>query len=568
MAEVKLSKVEGMKVASQHLRGTIAQSLASDAPQMPEADHQLLKFHGVYQGYDRDSATELKQRGEGKRIEFMIRIKTPGGRMSGAQYLALDELAQRFGGGKMRITTRQSIQFHGIAKGDLWATMNGINQALLTSFCACGDVVRTIMVSAAPYEDARHRRMCADADMLAAALEPQTRAYHEIWVGDENIVAAPALEPETDPLYGPTYLPRKFKIGIGTPEDNDIDILAANDLAVLPVFDGDDLVGYNFAVGGGLGLTHNKPHTYARIASPLIFVGPDELLDTVRAVIALQRDNGDRADRRHARLKYVVDAKGLDWVKVDLERRLGKTLQPSQPLGRFHVKDHQGWHKQGDGKWFLGLPVKAGRIEDKGSIRLATAFRRVIAEIGVRPVLSPNQDIYFADVADADRARVEAILVAEGVELPGAWTPIRRWAMACPALPTCGLALNEAERVLDDIVADIEGVLARHHMAGERISLRITGCPNGCARPYVGDIGLVGRTPDTYAVFLGGDFEGTRLNSRVFERVKIDAIGKTLEPVIALWARHREGHEAFGNFCHRWGVDRLAALVPTAEAAE
>jgi sulfite reductase (ferredoxin) len=563
----KPSKVEAIKLASHRLRGTLAGSLASPEPTLPEDDHQLIKFHGVYQGYDRDSATALKQRGEGKRIEYMIRVKTPGGLMSAAQYLALDELATNYAGGRMRITTRQSIQLHAVAKGDLWATMNGVNRALLTSFCACGDVVRTIMTSAAPFEDARHRRMRADADSLARVLEPQTRAYHEIWLGDDKILPAPPAEPAVDPLYGPTYLPRKFKIGIGLPENNDIDVLAANDLAVLPHFDGDVLVGYTLAVGGGLGLTHNKPHTYARLASPVAFIGPDELLEVTRAVIGLQRDHGDRNDRRHARLKYVVDDKGLDWVKADLERRLGRALAPPPPLPPFQIKDHQGWHAQGDGRWFLGLPVKSGRIEDAGTVRLATAFRRLLTEVPSRPVLSPSQDIYFADIAEADRARVEAILEAHGVELPGGATPLRRWALACPALPTCGLALNEAERVLDRIVADIETVLARHGMARERISLRITGCPNGCARPYVGDIGLVGRTPDTYAIFLGGDFEGTRLNQRVFERVHIDALGRTLEPVVALWARHREGHESFGNFCRRWGTDRLADLA-AAQAAE
>jgi sulfite reductase (ferredoxin) len=568
MFDGKPSKVEGFKEASRHLRGTLAEEIASPAPSLGDASLQLVKFHGVYQGYDRDSATELKQRGEGKRIEYMIRVKTPGGLMTAAQYLALDALAQEYGHGSMRITTRQSIQFHGIAKGDLWTTMHGINAALLTTFCACGDVVRTIMATAAPFADAPHRRMREDAAMLAAALEPQTRAYHEIWVGDEQVLKAPEAEPEIDPLYGPTYLPRKFKIGIARPENNDIDVLAANDLAVLPLFEGDHLTGYNLAVGGGLGLTHNKPHTYARLATPLVFVGPDELLESVKAVIGLQRDNGDRNDRRHARLKYVVDAKGLDWVKADLERRLSRTLEPARAMPAFEVKDHQGWHEQGDGKWFLGLPVPSGRILDTEAGRRATAFRRILTEIGGRPVLSPTQDIYFADIAPEDRSRVEAILIEEGVALPGGATPLRRWALACPALPTCGLALNEAERVLDRITGDIEAVLGRHGLAGERLSLRITGCPNGCARPYVGDIGLVGRTPDTYAMFLGGDFAGTRLNERVFERVNIAEIGRTLEPIVALWAKDRTPQEGFGDFCRRFGTGRLANLVTGAEAAE
>ena len=567
MLQGKPSKVEGMKTASVRLRGTIANALQSPAPVFEEADHQLLKFHGIYQGYDRDSATELKQQGLDKRHEFMARIKAPGGMMSAAQYLAVDELARLYGGGRLRITTRQGLQFHALAKENLWKTIHGVNQALLTTFAACGDVVRNVTASAAPIEDARHRRMRADARMLSEQLAPQTRAYHEIWLGDTEVTGLPAVEPEIDPLYGATYLPRKFKIGIATPDDNDIDVLT-NDLAVIPSFDGDRLVGYTLAIGGGLGMTHNKPHTYPRLATPIAFIGPDELLEAAKAVVKLHRDHSDRSDRKHARLKYAVDAMGLPAAKAELERHFGGPLQDPKPLPPFHIKDHIGWHEQGDGRWYLGVTIESGRIEDRDGYRLATALRRLMQEVSLRPVFTPNQDVFLADIAEGDQPKVEAILTQEGVPLPGHDTPLRRWAIACPALPTCGLALNEAERVFDRIVSDIEAALARQNLAHERLSLRITGCPNGCARPYVGDIGLVGRTPDTYAIFLGGDFEGTRLNERVFERVQIDQLGATLEPVFALWARHREGHESFGNFCKRWGTQRLADLVTTAQAAE
>jgi sulfite reductase (ferredoxin) len=567
MAQGKPSKVEGIKTASVRLRGTIADGLSSPAPVFEEADHQLLKFHGIYQGYDRDSATELKQQGLDKRHEFMARIKAPGGIMSAAQYLAVDELARLYGGGRLRITTRQGLQFHAVAKENLWKTIHGVNQALLTTFAACGDVVRNVTASAAPIEDARHRRMREDARMLSEQLAPQTRAYHEIWLGDTEVTAPPAAEPEVDPLYGATYLPRKFKIGIATPDDNDIDVLT-NDLAVIPSFDGDRLEGYTLAIGGGLGMTHNKPHTYPRLATPIAFIGPDELLEGAKAVVKLHRDHSDRSDRKHARLKYAVDAMGLEAAKAELERHFGGPLRAPKPLPPFHVQDHIGWHEQGDGRWFLGVTIESGRIEDRDGYRLATALRRLMREVSLRPVFTPNQDVFLADIAEGDQPKVEAILTEEGVPLPGQDTPLRRWAIACPALPTCGLALNEAERVFDRIVSDIEAALARQNLAQERMALRITGCPNGCARPYVGDIGLVGRTPDTYAIFLGGDFEGTRLNERVFERVPIDRLGATLEPVFALWARHREGHESFGNFCKRWGTQRLADLVATAQAAE
>jgi sulfite reductase (ferredoxin) len=567
MVQGKPSKVEAFKTSSMRLRGTIAAGLQSPAPTFDAADHQLLKFHGIYQGYDRDSATALKQRGLDKQHEFMVRVKAPGGMMNAAQYLAVDELARRYGGGRLRITTRQGLQFHAIAKDNLWKTIHGVNQALLTTFAACGDVVRNVTASAAPIEDARHRRIRADAAMLSAALAPQTRAYHEIWLGGDEVTAAPASEPEIDPLYGPTYLPRKFKIGIATPDDNDIDVLT-NDLAIIPCFVGDRLEGYTLAIGGGLGMTHNKPHTYPRLATPIAFIGPGELLAGAEAVIKLHRDHGDRSDRRHARLKYAVDAMGLPAAKAELERHFGRALAAPIALPRFQVQDHIGWHEQGDGRWWLGVTIESGRIEDRGGYRLATALRRLMRDVALRPVFTPNQDVFLADIAPADQQTVEAILTEEGVPLPGRDTPLRRSALACPALPTCGLALNEAERVFDRIVGDIEAALARQNLAHERLSLRITGCPNGCARPYTGDIGLVGRTPDTYAIFLGGDFEGTRLNERVFERVPIDELGRVLEPVFALWARHRDGPESFGDFCKRWGLDRLAALGATAEAAD
>ena len=567
MAPGKPSKVEAFKTASKRLRGTIADGLQSSAPTFEDADHQLLKFHGIYQGYDRDSATALKQQGLDKRHEFMARIKAPGGVMTAAQYLAVDELAGLYAGGRLRITTRQGLQFHAVAKENLWKTIHGVNAALLTTFAACGDVVRNVTASAAPIDDVPHRRIRDDARMLSEQLAPQTRAYHEIWLGDIDVTAPAIAEPEIDPLYGPTYLPRKFKIGIALPDDNDIDVLT-NDLAVIPCFVGDRLEGYTLAIGGGLGMTHNKPHTYPRLATPIAFIGPDDLLKGAMAVVKLHRDHSDRSDRKHARLKYAVDAMGLEAAKAELERHFGGPMAAPKPLPSFQIQDHIGWHEQGDGRWYLGITIESGRIEDRGAYHLASALRRLMREVALRPVFTPNQDVFLADIAEGDKAKVEGILTESGVPLPGRDSPLRRWAIACPALPTCGLALNEAERVFDRIVSDIEAALARHKLGHERLSLRITGCPNGCARPYVGDIGLVGRTPDTYAIYLGGDFEGTRLNERVFERVQIDQLGRTLEPVFVLWAKHREGHESFGNFCKRWGTGRLADLVATAQAAE
>lgn len=562
-AEPKLSAVEGIKTRSHQLRGQLMEGLADPSQTFFDGDEQLIKFHGLYQGYDRDSATERKQAGLEKEFEFMARVRAPGGRLTPEQYLVLDDLAQKYGHGSLRITTRQGIQFHGLVKHDLPAVMGAVNHALMTTFAACGDVVRNVTSTAAPIADAVHRRLDADSAMLSEKLLPKTGAYHEIWV-DGVQVNAP--EPVEEPLYGPTYLPRKFKIGIATPEDNSVDVLT-NDLGIMALFEGDTLIGYNVAVGGGFGMTHNKPATYPRIASFVVFVGPDELLAISEAIIALQRDNGDRGDRKHARLKYVVDAKGLPWIKQDLDRRMGRTLEDPRPMKRFEVVDHLGWHEQGDGKWFLGVPVPSGRIVDTETVRYATAFREVVSQFRVRPIATPQQDLVLADVASQDKAPIEALLREHGLVMATDLKPVERWALACVALPSCGLALTEAERVREPLVAQVESAMAAHGLENERISVRITGCPNGCARPYAGDIGLVGRVPGFYAIFVGGDFEGTRLNTKLLERVAMERIGVTMEPLFGDFAKHRHDGEGFGDYCHRVGNPHLEKLIAAAGPA-
>ncbi|MBI1777797.1 MAG: NADPH-dependent assimilatory sulfite reductase hemoprotein subunit [Proteobacteria bacterium] len=554
----KSSKAEETKRLSHGLRGALTAELAGPESHFAAAEQLLLKFHGTYQGYDRDSATELKQQGLEKQWEFMVRAKIPGGRLTPEQYLALDALAERHGGGNLRITTRQGVQFHGIIKRDLKATIAAINRALLTTFAACGDVVRNVTATPAPIADAVHRRLQADAKMLSEELAPKTNAYHEIWLDGEAVAG------EVDePLYGPSYLPRKFKIGLATPEDNSIDVLT-NDLGIIALFEGERLVGYNLALGGGLGMTHNKPKTYPRLATPIAFIEPDGLLAGVKAVIQLQRDHGDRADRKHARLKYLVQENGVDWTRATLEGIFCRTLADPKPMPPFRVIDHTGWHEQGDGRWYFGLAIANGRVKDEGSLRLRTALRTVIQRFRPTPILTPGQGIILGDVDAADRAEIEAVLSQHGVSLPHALKPIARWALACPALPSCGLALNEAERIRVPLIAEIEAVLVRHGLGDEEISVRITGCPNGCARPYAGDIGIVGRTPREYALYLGGDFAGTRLNRLVFERIDLAEIAATLEPLFEAFARDRWPGEGFGDFCHRRSNAELIALVDAA----
>jgi len=556
-----VSKAEAVKQQSRQLRGHIARDLADTTVPFDNQGYSLLKFHGIYQGYDRDSATERKQRGDDKVWQFMVRVRIPGGRLTAEQYLALDGLTDHYADGSLRVTTRQSIQFHGVVKPGLKSAIGEINSALLTTLAACGDVVRTVTTTPAPIRDAVHDRLEAETRRLSSHLLPRTRAYHEIWVdgapwepneGQENAGA----DDEPDPLYGERYLPRKFKIGLAIPEDNTIDVLT-NDLAIIGLFDGDRLAGYNFLLGGGHGMTHNNPKTYPRLATPVAFVEPEDLLEAAAAVVRLHRDHGDRGNRRHARLKYVVAENGEDWARARLSEYLGKQLEPCRQMPAFVVPDHLGWHEQGDGKLYLGIPVSSGRIA--GEIR--AALREIVSRFRCDPILMPSQDIILSEIYPEDRGAIETVLRQHGVRLADDMLPAERWALACPALPSCGLALTEAERVRSDVVTDIEARLRLYGIERERLGIRITGCPNGCARPYTGDIGIVGRMPGFYALFVGGDFEGTRLNTALADKVPLHGIAEVLDPLFALYASARADGEGFGDFCHRVGMPALQTAL-------
>src|SRR6266566_5682677 len=394
-----ISKAEAIKQQSRQLRGHLARDLADTAHPFDKTGYSLLKFHGIYQGYDRDSATERKQRGDDKVWQFMVRVRIPGGRLTADQYLALDDLADRYANGSLRVTTRQSIQFHGVLKPGLKAAIAAINEALLTSLAACGDVVRTVTTVPAPIRDPVHQRLEDDARGLSTHLLPKTGAYHEIWVDGEKVT--PEEEP-VDPLYGERYLPRKFKIGLAIPGDNTIDVLT-NDLAIVALFEGDTLAGYNFLLGGGHGMTHNKPETYPRLATAVAFVEPDDLLAAAAAVVRLHRDWGDRGNRRHARLKYVIAERGEEWARERLSEDLGKPLEPCRPMPPFQVPDHLGWHEQGDGKLYLGVPVASGRIVDGEGSRLRSALREIVTRFAVNPILMPSQDIILSDIEPLSR---------------------------------------------------------------------------------------------------------------------------------------------------------------------
>ena len=557
ITQKKLSGVETLKRGSRALRGALAEELAEGGIQVSEDAYNLLKFHGSYEQFDRDTATARKQQKVEKEYQFMVRVRIPGGVLDAARYLALDGIADTYANGTLRITTRQGIQFHGILKGDLKPSIAAINHGLLTTMSACGDVVRNLMSTPAPRRDARHARVRADVEMLSSALLPKSRAYYEIFLDEQPVGGAD----EEETLYGATYLPRKFKIGIALPDDNSVDVLS-NDLGVIAHFDArDQLEGYTIAVGGGLGMTHNQPRTFPRLATPVCFVPPDELLAICEAVIRLQRDHGDRTDRRRARLKYVVQDRGIDWVAETLTGYFGKPLTPPRPLPALDVPDLMGWHEQGDGLLWLGVPVVSGRIKDEGAVRLRTALRTIMSRFGVDPVFTAQQNVLLSNVRPADRASIDQLLREHGVVSVEEMTPLARFALACPALPTCGLALTEAERVQAPLVAMFDALLAECGLSQERISLRVTGCPNGCTRSYAGDIGLVGRVPGYYAIYVGGDFNGTRLSFRLFDKVAYAALAGKFAPLLHAFARDRAGAEGFGDFCDRLGRDALLDLT-------
>jgi sulfite reductase (ferredoxin) len=577
------TKLEGVKAGSGGLRGTIAEELAQDTDTFSGDNANLLKFHGVYQQEDRDRRREARQKGLDRHYQMMIRTRIPGGRVSPDGYLAHDDIAQRWGNGTLRVTTRQNFQLHGVVKGDLWSSLHAINQALMTTLGGCGDQVRNVMCCPAPFHDPLRDELAAALPDLVAGLTPTTHAYHEIWVDGEPVPLGPGAGPPPDPspdsLYLTRYLPRKFKVAIAVEGDNCVDVYS-NDLGFVAMRRRGQrgnarngrsrlggLAGFNVLVGGGLGRTNNKPETYPAVAQPLGFVEPRHLVETARAVVAVQRDYGDRSDRRHARLKYLLADRGLDWFRGVVQSRLSFQLAEPWPMRWEPLDDHLGWHYQGDGRLFYGQFVENGRIVDSElSGRLRTALRVLVADL--RPVLwmTPQQNLLITDIEPGLQAEVEGVLRDHRVPLSSQISNTLRSSMACPAIPTCGLAVAEAERALPSLIREIEGVVDELGLAGERISFRMTGCPNGCARPYLGDVGLVGTTLGKYDVFLGGDYVGTRLNALFATNVPLAEIPSLLERPLSAFARERAAGEGFGDWCHRLGTETLRERFMAAPA--
>ncbi len=555
----KLSGNEAIKKKSHLLRGNIAEELADSNAFVSDESYELLKFHGSYQGYDRDTATARKKQGLDKSWEFMLRLKMPGGRLTAQQYLALDGFCDTHANGTLRITTRQTFQFHCIVKAHLKPFIADINRVLLSTLGGCGDVVRNVITCPAPIRDNIHAVLEDACFTFAREFAPKTEAYWDIWLDGEKMENYPFLPSPSsgEPLYGDAYMPRKFKIAIGQPEDNCMDVLC-NDLAFLALFNGQELQGYNVAIGGGLGMNHNNPKTYPYLAKPIAFIKPADMLKAGEAVVKLQRDHGDRSDRKHARLKYVVAEKGLGWCKTVLKGHFGATLYEPLPVNAWAIVDHVGWHEQGDGKWFLGVPIPSGRIGDSiHGVNYRSALREVISQYKMPLVLTLDQNIILSDIEEGERTPIAALLRRHGVRLREDMTDLARNFIACVALPTCGKALAEAERVQHPLENTLQQLLDKHGISNEKISVRIAGCPNGCPRPYVGDIGIVGRTPEHYAIYIGGDFEGTRLNEKVFDKVPFENIGTALEPMLVFYKANRQAEEGFGNFCYRYGIEAI-----------
>ncbi|MGD0966723.1 MAG: NADPH-dependent assimilatory sulfite reductase hemoprotein subunit [Candidatus Aquilonibacter sp.] len=533
-----MSDVEAIKLASHALRGGIGASLDGGGTHFAADDAQLLKFHGIYQQEDRDARKARKAADEEPAYQFMLRTRVPGGVLTPQQYLAEDELAQRFGNGTLRITTRQGLQLHGLLKGDLRRIIRELTDVLLTSIAACGDVNRNVM--ACP--DVPRSPAQEDAQQLAQALArhftPTTGAYHEIWVDGER-VETPELEPEpVDPIYGATYLPRKFKMAVAVPPDNCVDAYT-QDLAFVAQVCDDEITGYTVVVGGGMGMTHGKTTTYPRLATPLCFVHPEDAVAVAEAVVTTQRDFGDRTNRKHARLKYLVEEQGIEWIRAQVEQRIGFALKPPRAIRFEDVCDHLGWSEQPDGRWSLGIHVLSGRVADTEAVKSRSALRGLIAAYAPGIRLTAQQNILLQDIDAADRAGIDALLRAWGIETEPRSLGIRRDALACPAIPTCGLAVAEAERALPALLDEIGELIDQLGLRGERISIRMTGCPNGCARPYMGDIGIVGRSKDLYDVYFGGDFTNTRLNTLYRASVPRSEIVDTLRPALAAWKAQR-----------------------------
>jgi len=551
MSEIKLSKNESIKTDSNYLRGTIAEGLADTTTGSVSAnDEQLLKFHGTYQQDDRDIRIERKRAGLEKAFSFMIRVRVPGGVSTTGQWLEMDRMASAYGNENFKLTTRQAYQLHGVIKTNLKQTIKEINDCAMDTIAACGDVNRNVMCNPNPALSSVHKDALSIAQELSDHLTPATGAYHEIWLDGEKLESS---EAEVEPIYGKTYLPRKFKIGMAIPPSNDVDIFSQC-LGFIAIQEGGKLVGFNVTVGGGMGMHHGQEKTFPRIADILGYIPAGKAVEVAEEVVKIQRDFGDRTERKHARMKYTIDDRGIAWFKNEIEGRLGYEIAAAREVHFDSNADLYGWTETEDGKSQLTIFIENGRVVDKDGYQLRSGLREIarIHEGDMR--LTSNQNIIIAGVAPGDRAAIDALMDQYGISAKQNRSALRLNSMACVALPTCGLSLAESERYLPDLITELEEILDDLGLTQDAITIRMTGCPNGCSRPYIAEIAFVGRAPGKYNIHLGGGFIGDRIAGIWQRSVKADEIAGLLRPVLERYAKERNDGEKFGDFVIRVGI--------------
>ncbi|MBW4570336.1 MAG: sulfite reductase, ferredoxin dependent [Tolypothrix carrinoi HA7290-LM1] len=578
-ANRKPSKVEGLKEHSNFLREPVASELLQDTTHFSEDAVQILKFHGSYQQDNRDN----RIKGQEKDYQFMLRTTSPGGFIPPQLYLTIDKLADDYGNHTMRVTTRQGFQLHGILKKNLKAAIAGMVKNMGSTLSACGDVNRNVMAPPAPFKNRPEYQYAWEyAKNISDLLKPQTGAYYDIWLDGEKVISAEEkpevkaarqnnsksiAEDSLEPIYGNLYMPRKFKVCVTVPGDNSIDLYSQDLTLVVITDDKGELEGFNVFAGGGLGRTHNKEETFARMADPICYVTKDDVYEIVKAVVATQRDYGDRTDRRHARLKYLIHDWGVEKFKSKVAEYFGKSLTPFKELPEWKYQDFLGWHEQGDGKLFLGVSIENGRIKDEGSLQLKTGLREVVQQLNLPIRLTPHHNAILFDIEPEKKQVIEEILERHGVVTdPGKIDSLVRYAMACPAMPTCGLAITESERAIPGILERIRSSLDKVGLQNEHFVVRMTGCPNGCARPYMAELGLVGSAPESYQVWLGGSPAQTRLALPYMERLHHNDIETQLEPIFVFFKQSRQTGESFGDFCDRVGFDALREFAANYES--
>ncbi len=577
----KPSKVEGIKERSNYLREPLATELLQDTTHFTDDAVQLLKFHGSYQQDNRDN----RAKGQEKDYQMMLRTRSPGGFIPPQLYLTLDRLSDEYGNHTLRVTTRQGFQLHGILKKNLKATIALIVKNMGSTLGACGDLNRNVMAPPAPFKNRPEYQYAWEyANNIADLLTPQTGAYYEIWLDGEKVISAEedpevkaarqsnnngtVFDDKEEPIYGAQYMPRKFKASVTVPGDNSID-LYTQDLSLIVITDKNgNLQGFNIFAGGGLGRTHNKEETFARVADPICYVAKEDVYDLVKAIVATQRDYGDRTERRHARLKYLIHDWGVDKFRSMVEKFFGKPLAPFKKLPEFKYFDFLGWNEQGDGKLFLGISIENGRVKDEGSFLLKTALREIVEKYNLPMRLTASQNLLFYEINPEDKAGIQEILTRCGIvgADPSAIDSLVRYSMACPALPTCGLAITESERAIPGILERIRGVLTKVGLPEEHFVIRMTGCPNGCARPYMAELGFVGSAPEAYQVWLAGCPNQTRLAQPFVEKLPDSEIENFLEPIFTFFKKSRKKSESFGDFCARVGFDAIRDFASSYES--